>query len=1291
MVKLHDINETAVFSWSYDALPLVATGTLAGVIDDDFSSDSNLSIYDPFSVSNDVKESKPIFSASAPSKFNSLDWSKPSDEYSKGILACGLENSSIQLYNPQTLISDKPKNLVDAKIAEYKKHTTSVLTVKFNPLQSQILASSGSKGELFIWDVKKGTSFSPGQAISPLGKITSLDWNNKMSHIFGTAGDSGYSSIWDLKAKREVLQLNYSNINLSVIRWHPNQSTKLVTASDSDNEPVILTWDLRNSSAPEKILKGHKKGVLSLDWCLDDPNLLLSSGKDDSTFLWNPIEGTQLASYPSSSNWVHQTKFAPKIPEVFASASLSKKIVIQSLQDTNKVDENKRKSQTENDFWNEISTTEIQQPSIKIQQAPLWLKRPVSATFGYGGKLVIAKKNSVKITKISSETELDKSAKEMINAISTKDFNNLCDSKINSSNNLKENSDWSLLKKMLDDISIEELLDIKDDSKEEPTSEASSTSTSNELIDDEDFFAQIGNNNTASNTTTNKIESKTFIPYIPSGKFNLFSKSSNEFETNAIKLLLSNEIDNLLDLCIENGHILEALVIAMNGSDEEKEKAKDAYFKKYADNSSFARLLYSSSNGSLSDVVQNADISSWKDIVKSIITFSKNKASFNVEMKLLGDRLLDSKLENCRDSALSCYVAASALDKVSNVWLSELNNYEKFYLQNENEDGSKNTVFEARFKALGEVIEKIVVFQSKSLDSINGDLVGLGHAFVEYADSLVNFGHYELAYKILNLISDSIPAIKIEKDRISKAFISTATLPSANTAANKYAIPVTQQQIMQQQIQQQQREAQSRAQEHIQNHQLPHQFQPAMPLPPQPHHPVQQQQPTLPPPQQQHASQPHTVQKRNPYVVPAAVSSPITATNGTFNQAPPNPYAKFAANSPSLSPNATMNTPLAAPYQPAATNGVMNNTKANPYAPKTAMDSLQNPPSYSNGINGIGNSAPPTIPAFSKEPVLPPSMKKDVGGWNDLPTHLAPVIKKTTPVSASTNNTKHSSSRSVSQAPAIPPPPSKHDLDQQPPQQPVIPYAKIPKNPYAPKPEVIEPVRSPVYPRSPFTPQPSSSAIKTQSNKNPYAPKHSSNNAYIPETQQFQQQPVQPNILHPMQSTSFNANSMPPPPSYVKPSGVLPPPSKKNSISSPVPVAANTFSNVATVTAAVPSVPSTPDVPPNPQSLPNPEPIISILTSELEKVKPNIPAKFEKQLIDAEKRLNILFNHLKQGDLLTTATVQKLIELSVSLRDGDYDKALALREEISTNNENECGSWMVGVNRLIGMVKATSR
>jgi protein transport protein SEC31 len=37
-----------------------------------------------------------------------------------------------------------------------------------------------------------------------------------------------------------------------------------------------------------QILTGHEKGVLSLSWCKQDADLLLSCGKDNRVLCWNP-------------------------------------------------------------------------------------------------------------------------------------------------------------------------------------------------------------------------------------------------------------------------------------------------------------------------------------------------------------------------------------------------------------------------------------------------------------------------------------------------------------------------------------------------------------------------------------------------------------------------------------------------------------------------------------------------------------------------------------------------------------------------------------------------------------------------------------------------------------------------------------------------------------------------------------------------------------------------------------------------------------------------------------------
>lgn len=82
-------------------------------------------------------------------------------------------------------------------------------------------------------------------------------------------------------------------VGISPSTYHPlnyvfAQATRLVTSSEDDMSPIIMVWDLRNARAPERIMTGHEKGVLSLSWCKQDPDLLLSCGKDNRVLGWNP-------------------------------------------------------------------------------------------------------------------------------------------------------------------------------------------------------------------------------------------------------------------------------------------------------------------------------------------------------------------------------------------------------------------------------------------------------------------------------------------------------------------------------------------------------------------------------------------------------------------------------------------------------------------------------------------------------------------------------------------------------------------------------------------------------------------------------------------------------------------------------------------------------------------------------------------------------------------------------------------------------------------------------------------
>ena len=78
-------------------------------------------------------------------------------------------------------------------------------------------------------------------------------------------------------------------------------------------------------------------------------------------------------------------------------------------------------------------------------------------------------------------------------------------------------------------------------------------------------------------------------------------------------------------------------------------------------------------------------------------------------------------------------------------------------------------------------------------------------------------------------------------------------------------------------------------------------------------------------------------------------------------------------------------------------------------------------------------------------------------------------------------------------------------------------------------------------------------------------------------------------------------------------------------------------------------------------------------------MKSRAPASFKSHVIDAEKRLNILFDHLNNEDLLKPDTVESMSELAEALQARNYEQAQAIHVDIMTNKTDECGNWMVSI------------
>ncbi|KAF7729239.1 protein transport protein S31 [Apophysomyces ossiformis] len=391
--KVSEIHRTATFAWSpAHQLPFIAAGTVSGTLDDSFSSASELELYRLDLTKSKQQEIVPVGKVSTKSRFNTLAWGHVSNDKPLGMIAGGMESGELELWDPASVLDSKEEGL----LLRNSTHSGALRTLDFNLFQTNLLGSGGANNEIYIWDMNNPTKpYSPGTRSSKLSDITSLSWNSQVQHILATSSPMGYTVVWDLRNRKEVMALasgqgsaSFSRLGVSAIAWNPDVATQIVTAAEDDDNPVITLWDLRHAHSPEKTLAGHQKGVMDISWCRQDSGLLASSSKDCKTLCWNPNTGELLGEISQNMRWTFEVDWCPRNPDLLASASFDGKIDVFSIQGTDTSTMEKETTHADDPFSAVILNAATSKQPFTLKQAPKWLRRPVGASFSFSGKLV---------------------------------------------------------------------------------------------------------------------------------------------------------------------------------------------------------------------------------------------------------------------------------------------------------------------------------------------------------------------------------------------------------------------------------------------------------------------------------------------------------------------------------------------------------------------------------------------------------------------------------------------------------------------------------------------------------------------------------------------------------------------------------------------------------------------------------------------------------------------------------------------------------------------------------------
>ncbi|XP_026943316.1 protein transport protein Sec31A isoform X7 [Sagmatias obliquidens] len=789
-MKLKEIDRTAMQAWSpAQNHPIyLATGTSAQQLDATFSTSASLEIFE-LDLSDPSLDMKSCATFSSSHRYHKLIWGPHKMDFKgdvSGVLIAGGENGNIILYDPSKIIAgDK-----EVVIAQNDKHTGPVRALDVNIFQTNLVASGANESEIYIWDLNNfATPMTPGAKTQPPEDISCIAWNRQVQHILASANPSGRATVWDLRKNEPIIKVSdHSNrMHCSGLAWHPDVATQMVLASEDDRLPVIQMWDLRFASSPLRVLENHARGILAIAWSMADPELLLSCGKDAKILCSNPNTGEVLYELPTNTQWCFDIQWCPRNPAVLSAASFDGRISVYSIMGGSADGlRQKQVDKLSSSFGNldpfgtgqPLPPLQIPQQTaqhrivLPLKKPPKWVRRPVGASFSFGGKLVTfasvrtqpqqgaeqqLQQHHVRISQVVTEEEFLSRSAQLQQVVQSQGFVSYCQKKIDASQTEFEKNVWSFLKVNFEDDSRGKYLELlgyrKEDLGKKIASALNKVDGPDVALKDSDQVAQSdGEESPAAEEQLlgERIkEEKQESEFLPSagGTFNI--SISGDIDGLITQALLTGNFESAVDLCLHDNRMADAIILAIAGGQELLARTQKKYFAK--SQSKITRLITAVVMKNWKEIVESCDLKNWREALAAVLTYAKPD-EFSALCDLLGTRLESEGDSLLQTQACLCYICAGNVEKLVACWTKA-------------QDGSNPL-------SLQDLIEKVVILRKavQLTQAMDTNTVGvlLAEKMSQYANLLAAQGSIAAALAFLPDNTNQ-PNIVQLRDRLCRA------------------------------------------------------------------------------------------------------------------------------------------------------------------------------------------------------------------------------------------------------------------------------------------------------------------------------------------------------------------------------------------------------------------------------------------------------------------------------------------------------------------------------------------
>ncbi|NXY86353.1 SC31A protein, partial [Alcedo cyanopectus] len=526
------------------------------------------------------------------------------------------------------------------------------------------------------------------------------------------------------------------------------------------------------------------RGILAIAWSMVDSELLLSCGKDAKILCSNPNTGEVVYELPTNTQWCFDIQWCPRNPAVLSAASFDGRISIYSIMggSTDGLRQ-KQVDQLSSSFGNldpfgtgqPLPPLQLPQQTapqsvvLPLKKPPKWIRRPVGASFSFGGKLVTFENaksqqqpgieqqqqhHHVYVSQVVTEKEFLARSNQLQEAVQSEGFVSYCQKKIDMAQTDFEKNIWAFLKVNFEENSRVKYLELLgyriDDLKKKVNVPGKlhlcTPAKSDESVLNKEDKGQATEEQLLGERVKNHKQETEDLGYVKK-TFNICV--SGDVDGLITQALLTGDFESAVDLCLHHNRMADAIILAIAGGQELVARTQEKYFAKMQ--SKMTRLITAVVTKNWKDIVQSCDLQNWREALAAVLTYARPD-EFAALCDLLGDRLEREGDSLLQTQACLCYICAGNVEKLVACWTKA-------------QDGNSPL-------SLQDLIEKVVILRKavQLTQDVDSNAVGalLAEKMSQYANLLAAQGSIAAALTFLP-VNTNQPNIVLLRDRLCRA------------------------------------------------------------------------------------------------------------------------------------------------------------------------------------------------------------------------------------------------------------------------------------------------------------------------------------------------------------------------------------------------------------------------------------------------------------------------------------------------------------------------------------------